>query len=171
MKPSCQHHSSPSCAAPSSQQVDDFLAQAEQLCAQRKQRFTELRRTVLELVCQYDQPVGAYALLDDLRDMGRSAAPPTVYRALNFLQQQGLVHRLANDNSYIACAHPQQQHAGLFLVCRACGGAREVHTRQVDNAIARQARSFDFQVEKAAVEVIGLCASCASADAGGHARD
>ncbi len=171
MKPSCQHHSSPSCAAPSSQQVDDFLAQAEQLCAQRKQRFTELRRTVLELVCQYDQPVGAYALLDDLREMGRSAAPPTVYRALNFLQQQGLVHRLANDNTYIACAHPQQQHAGLFLVCRACGGAQEVHTRQVDNAIARQARPFDFQVERAAVEVIGLCASCAASDSGSGARD
>jgi len=161
MKPACQHRSSPSCTAPSSQQVADFLAQAEQLCAQRKLRFTALRRTVLELVCRYDQPVGAYTLLDDLRETGRSAAPPTVYRALNFLQQQGLVHRLANDNTYIACAHPQQQHAGLFLVCRACGGAREVHTRQVDNAIARQARPYDFQVEKAAVEVIGLCAACA----------
>jgi Fur family zinc uptake transcriptional regulator len=158
----CSHRGETSCALPSSQQVADFLHQAEQLCAQRKLRFTELRRTVLELVCQYEQPVGAYVLLDDLRQSGRSAAPPTVYRALSFLQQQGLVHRLANSNTYLACAHPQQQHAGLFLLCRECGFTREVHTRNVSQVIKRQAQHFDFDVEKAAVEVIGLCGKCST---------
>ncbi len=168
MSQACHHHGETSCALPSSQQVEDFLAQAEALCRARKQRFTELRRTVLELVCRYEQPVGAYTLLDDLRRSGRSAAPPTVYRALAFLQQQGLVHRLVNDNTYIACAHPQRPHAGLFLLCRGCGRTQEVHTREVDQAIAHQAQPFDFLVEKAAVEVIGLCHACA---AGGDARD
>lgn len=158
----CTHSGNISCTQPSSRQVRDYLQQAEKLCNLRKQRFTALRRKVLELVCQYEQPVGAYALLDDLRQSGRSAAPPTVYRALGFLQQQGLVHRLANDNTYIACAHPQQQHAGLFLVCRECGHTQEIHTKRIANAIERQAGQFQFNVEKAAVEVIGRCKQCAA---------
>ncbi len=161
MPQACHHHGDTSCALPSSQQVENFLTQAETLCRARQQRFTELRRTVLELVCRHGQPVGAYTLLEDLRQRGRSAAPPTVYRALAFLQQQGLVHRLANANTYIACAHPQRPHAGLFLLCRECGYTREVHTAEVDEAIARKAQPFGFTIEKAAVEVIGLCQQCA----------
>lgn len=156
----CSHVGKTSCTRPSSEQVQHFLRQAEQLCAERKQRFTDLRKQVLELVCRYSQPVGAYTLLDDLREEGRSAAPPTIYRALDFLQQQGLVHRLASNNTYLACAHPQVHHEGLFLVCRACGHTQEIHTQGMVDTAKRHARKFDFQVEHAAVEVTGLCIQC-----------
>ena len=156
----CSHHGETSCTQPASEQVGHFLHQAEQLCAERKQRFTELRRQVLELVCSYSQPVGAYTLLDDLRKQGRSAAPPTVYRALDFLQQQGLVHRLATNNTWLACAHPQTRHEGLFLVCSRCGHAQEVHTEGMMEALRRYAGDFDFTVEHAAVEVSGVCRAC-----------
>lgn len=156
----CSHVGKTSCTRPSSEQVNHFLRQAEKLCAERKQRFTDLRKRVLELVCRYSQPVGAYALLDDLRKEGRSAAPPTIYRALDFLQQQGLVHRLANNNTYLACAHPQTHHEGLFLVCRSCGHTQEVHTRDLLESAEQHAVNFDFFVEHAAVEVTGLCSQC-----------
>lgn len=139
------------------------MQQAETLCQQRKLRFTELRRRVLELVCQTGQPVGAYALLDHLRQEGRSAAPPTVYRALDFLLQQGLVHRLSTNNTYLACAHPQQEHEGVFLVCSGCGHTQEVHTQGVFDVLKRNAKSFDFEVQHAAVEITGLCADCQQA--------
>ncbi|MGB5397935.1 MAG: transcriptional repressor [Gammaproteobacteria bacterium] len=156
----CSHRGDVSCTLPSSKQVHTLLQQAEALCAQRKQRFTELRRRVLELVCSYQQPVGAYALLDDLRAEGRSAAPPTIYRALDFLQQQGLVHRIATNNTYIACAHPQHSHEGVFLVCNQCGHTQEVHTQGVLDAVKRNATKFDFLVQHAAIEISGLCQRC-----------
>lgn len=156
----CKHKGSISCTRPSSEQVESFLRQAELLCVSRKQRFTSLRRHVLELVCQYDQPVGAYTLLDDLRAEGRSAAPPTVYRALDFLQQQGFVHRLATNNTYLACAHPEMDHEGFFLVCSACGNTQEVHTHGVVKKVKTYATDFNFKIEHAAVEVTGLCRDC-----------
>jgi Fur family zinc uptake transcriptional regulator len=158
----CRHAGAISCVRPSCKQVADFLQQAEGLCQQRDQRFTALRKQVLALVCQSEQPVGAYALLDRMKADGRSAAPPTVYRALDFLQEQGLVHRLASNNTYLACAHPQHQHEAVFLVCRQCGYTQELHTSGIYRAVAAMAEKAIFKVEHASVEVTGLCASCQS---------
>lgn len=136
------------------------MQQAAELCDQRNLRFTELRRRVLEMVVKAEQPVGAYQLLDHLRESGRSAAPPTVYRALDFLLEQGLVHRLATNNTYIACAHPQRPHSALFLVCSQCGQTREVHADSVDDMVRQQADDIHFDVQHASVEVTGLCHQC-----------
>lgn len=130
------------------------------MCDGRNLRFTRLRKQVLELVCKAEQPVGAYQLLDELRAAGRSAAPPTVYRALDFLLEQGLIHRLATSNSYLACAHPQRPHAAIFLLCSDCGHTQEVHTRGVIDELRNQARQFDFAITHASVEVTGLCSRC-----------
>lgn len=159
----CTHQGEVSCTLPTSDQVRDMLSQAEQLCSQRRQRFTELRRMVLELICRGQRPLGAYALLDELREQGRSAAPPTVYRALDFLQQQGLVHRLATNNTYIACAHPQRSHEGVFLVCNGCGCTQEIHNHNVLKMLQGCAGEFKFRVEHAAVEISGLCQRCEAA--------
>lgn len=158
----CRHTGDISCVKPSYKQVEDFLQQADVLCLKRNQRFTELRKQVLLLVCQSEQPVGAYALLDQMRESGRSAAPPTVYRALDFLQEQGLVHRLATNNTYLACAHPQHQHEAVFLVCKQCGFTRELHTDGIYKAIQSRANKVAFKVEHTSVEVTGLCAGCQS---------
>jgi len=159
----CAHSDLASCIQPSSAQVGVLLDQAAELCDRRKLRFTALRRKVLELVCRAGQPVGAYQLLDELRNSGRSAAPPTVYRALDFLLEQGLVHRLATNNTYLACAHPQQPHTAVFLVCGQCGHTQEVHTRGVIAELEHQAEPFEFAIKHAAVEVTGLCRQCGKA--------
>lgn len=162
MTQTCTHSDITSCALPSSEQVAIFLQQAEELCQQRNLRFTDLRKQVLELVCKSSQPVGAYHLLDELRGCGRSAAPPTVYRALDFLLEQGLVHRLATNNTYLACAHPQHPHAAVFLVCSQCGHTREVHKACVVDNLRQQAEQFDFSIHHASVEVTGLCSRCSA---------
>ena len=156
----CSHSELTSCTLPSSEQVAIFMQQAAELCDKRNLRFTALRKQVLELVCRAGQPVGAYHLLDELRLSGRSAAPPTVYRALDFLLEQGLVHRLATTNTYLACAHPQRPHAAVFLVCSQCGHTQEVHNEGVIGELGHQAQQFDFTIRHASVEVSGLCSRC-----------
>lgn len=160
MSKPCSHSGKASCAKPIPDQINNIMLQAEQLCETRNLRFTQSRRRVLELVCQYSEPVGAYTLLDNLKSDGISAAPPTVYRALDFLLENGLIHRLATNNTYLACAHPHEQHEGLFLVCDSCGSTQEVHTRGVMSAVKRSAKEYNFKVVHAAVEVSGICDQC-----------
>jgi Fur family zinc uptake transcriptional regulator len=135
------------------------LAAAEDLCRQRGRRLTSLRRRVLQLVWSGHRPVGAYAVLEMLQTEGR-AAPPTVYRALEFLQEQGLVHRLASLNAYVGCIHPGRPHAGQFLICQSCQTLVELDDRQVTAAIAGSARSAGFQVSRQTVEILGRCPRC-----------
>jgi Fur family transcriptional regulator, zinc uptake regulator len=99
------------------------LARAAEICAARGAQLTPLRRQVLALVLEAEQPMGAYALLERLRESRGPAAPPTVYRALEFLLENGLVHRIERLNAYTACVGPGHQHAHQFLICRRCGTA------------------------------------------------
>lgn len=143
--------------------VSDALDAAEQLCSRDGVRFTALRKRVLELVWQSHRPLGAYDILDTLaREDGRRAAPPTVYRALDFLLEQGLVHRIASLNAFIGCTSPEHRHQGQFLICRSCRVARELDQALIHQAIGESARAVGFQVESETVEITGLCAPCRS---------
>jgi Fur family zinc uptake transcriptional regulator len=137
------------------------VAQAANLCAARGVRLTELRRRVLELVWQSHAPVGAYQILEQLaRERGRTAAPPTVYRALEFLTREGLVHRIDSRSAYVGCPAPSAPHRACFLICRRCGEAAELHDPELAAALARCAGRASFQVEAATVELAGVCARC-----------
>lgn len=136
------------------------LAAAEEECRRQGARLTEIRRRVLELVWGSHRPVGAYTLLDSLAKEGWSAAPPTVYRALEFLQAHGLVHRIALLNAFVGCVHPGHAHAGQFLLCGACGIAVELEDREVDSAIGRAAGRLGFSVARQTIEIEGLCPDC-----------
>lgn len=138
----------------------DPLAAAARLCAARGQNLTELRRRVLELICAAERPIGAYAILDRLRADGRSGAPPTVYRTLDFLLEQGLIHRLASLNAYLACCHPAERHGGQFLICEACGRVGELNSARVEATIVEEAAALRFAVSAQTVEVLGRCADC-----------
>ncbi|MCJ8170495.1 Fur family transcriptional regulator [Atopomonas sediminilitoris] len=141
--------------------VDHALQDAEQRCSARGVRLTELRKRVLELVWQSHQPLGAYDILEQLSQQdGRRPGPPTVYRALDFLLEQGLVHRLASLNAFLGCTHPEHGGGGQFLICRQCRVAVELEHSATDQAIAQAAASVGFAVEQPMVEVLGLCARC-----------
>lgn len=147
------HHDHAACVAKA-------LAAAEAECQRRGARLTDIRRRVLELVWESHQPVGAYALLEILGREGWSAAPPTVYRALDFLQQNGLVHRIALLNAFVGCPHPGHAHGGTFLLCADCGMAAELDDGDIDRAVAQSASRSGFSVTRRTVEVEGLCPAC-----------
>lgn len=147
--------------------IDAALDEAATLCAQRGVKLTALRRRVLELVWNSHQPAGAYAILDALRAENRTAAPPTVYRALEFLHAHGLVHRIESLNAYIGCIRPDHPHAGQFLICRSCGITMELHDERIDKSVADSASRLGFKALHQTVEVTGVCLDCRDTDVTG----
>jgi len=140
--------------------VEDALDRAELLCEAQGARLTALRRTVLELVWQGHEPVGAYALLDALRGAHPHAAPTTIYRALEFLAEHGLIHRIESLNAYIGCTHPEEPHASQFLICARCSAAAEIDDPSVSRALSKSASGMGFAITRQTVELSGLCPSC-----------
>ncbi len=135
------------------------MTSAEQLCKQRDQRFTATRRRVFELIWQQHKPIGAYEILEKLQQDGR-AAPPTVYRALDFLLDLGLIHRINSLNAYVGCIHPGYPHDGQFLICKACKSFAELDSSLITTAIEQSAADADFEVHQHTVEIMGLCPHC-----------
>ncbi|MES9856142.1 MAG: Fur family transcriptional regulator [Sedimenticola sp.] len=142
--------------------VTAALAGAESYCSRHRLRLTELRRRVLELVWASHRPVGAYALLEQISVDGRKAAPPTIYRTLDFLIEHGLIHRIASLNAYIGCSHPGADHSARFFICDQCGEAAEVNGTIIDDAISKDAQRLGFHIDRQTVEVAGVCAQCDS---------
>ena len=140
--------------------IERALGRAEKICAQSGARLTPTRRRVLEIVWRSHIPVGAYDILRHLDDEVPGAMPPTVYRALDFLRHQGLVHRIESLSAYIGCCDPGAPHAGQFLICRDCGLAMELRDPVVNAAIGASAAEIGFAVEQETVEVSGLCPDC-----------
>jgi Fur family zinc uptake transcriptional regulator len=140
--------------------VDSALDRAAQLCAARGTRLTELRRDVLRLVWQGHEPVGAYPILEALRRSHAGAAPPTVYRALDFLSENGLIHRIESLNAYVGCSRPENPHLSQFLICGKCGAAAELDDPAIAQAVARGADALGFAVEQQTIELRGLCPAC-----------
>ena len=145
----------------SSASIDQRLDAAAQACIGAGARFTDLRRAVLRLILAAPGPVTAYALLDQLRTTHRAAAPPTVYRALDFLQAQGLVHRVERLQAFVVCDEDAAHtHAAQFLICRTCGAVDEVDDHAISDALGHAAAAKGFTPDHATVEVEGTCAAC-----------
>jgi Fur family zinc uptake transcriptional regulator len=143
--------------------INTALNKAKQLCQDRKARLTDTREQVLKLIWGSHQPLGAYAIMDALREGSQKAiAPPTVYRALDFLLELGLVHRINSMNAYIGCLTPESKHHCYFLICRQCHIALEFEPSVVDQAIDGLVTSSGFIIENQSLELIGLCPQCQS---------
>ncbi len=140
--------------------IGGALDRAAALCGRRGARLTDLRRRVLELVWQKHAPVGAYALLEELRREGRGAAPPTVYRALDFLLEHGLVHRIESLNAFVGCPRPDRDHVSQFLICSDCNGVAEIDDAGIGSAVSRGAAAAGFVVNRLTIEMQGLCPRC-----------
>jgi Fur family zinc uptake transcriptional regulator len=134
----------------------------EQACAERGVRLTPLRAQVLGLIAAAGKPVKAYDLLDRMKDENGSSAPPTVYRALDFLLEQGFIHRLASINAFIGCHHPNMRHSVPFLICDACANAIELEDEAIPALLDEQARALGFAPRAQTLEVHGICAECAA---------
>ena len=155
------------CTAPASS-LDHLLDCAAAVCARRGAQLTPLRRAVLALVIDSDRPAGAYDLLNRLSTATDRAAPPTVYRALEFLIAQGLVHKIERLSAYVACVHhlqhdhdhPAHGQSVQFLICIRCGRAVELEDPKIQSALSHAAAATGFQVASSTVEAAGVCAAC-----------
>jgi Fur family zinc uptake transcriptional regulator len=141
-----------------------IVREVEHECNARSLRLTPLRREVLELVAKARRPVKAYDLLESLRDRHAGAAPPTVYRALDFLLENGFIHKLESINAFVFCQHPAEAHQVPFLICDVCESATEVCDEgAIAHLIERQAHDFGFRAKAQTLEVHGVCRRCGSA--------
>lgn len=137
-----------------------FVRVVADACEARGLRLTPLRLRVLEMIAASDKPVKAYDLLDRLKDERAGAAPPTVYRALDFLLENSFIHKLESINAYVSCHHPEEAHQVPFLICDVCSGAEEVCDERVAELIEAQARALGFRAQAQTLEVHGVCKRC-----------
>ncbi|MBM3530152.1 MAG: transcriptional repressor [Alphaproteobacteria bacterium] len=142
----------------------DALAHAEALCKQRAQRLTPIRRQVLEVLLESHKPLGAYEIIDRAASGGSRHAPITVYRALDFLRDQGLVHRIESRNAFFACVgdHAKGELA-VFMICEQCGSVGEASSAAVADGLKSAARGAGFTPKTPVIEIAGLCAHCRDA--------
>lgn len=164
MGDSCSHHHTDH--KPSAAELGRALTAASDRCVAEGERMTEPRRRVLELLLAAAEPVKAYDLIARFGADGQAAKPPTVYRALEFLERKGLAHRIASISAYVACSAEagtsDRPHAAAFLICDCCGAAEEVSPSGGD-AFARAAEAAGYAIERTTIEGHGRCPACRAA--------
>ena len=137
---------------------NELLHAAEKLCTENHVRLTQRRLQVLTILLGSHQPMGAYEVLQAMNEEEKGITPPIVYRALEFLQEQGLVHRIESLNAFIACDHPGHADQSQFLICSSCHRVAELSATPV--ASLNQVEELGFEARQAIVEINGLCADC-----------
>ena len=140
--------------------IHTALNRAEHLCQERGARFTPIRRKVLELIWERHESTKAYDLLEALKDFDPGAKPATVYRALDFLMEQGLIHRVETLNAFIGCRQPEVRHDLLFLICLTCHNVEERTAPGIVHAVAEEVTAAEFEPKVQTFEVLGQCKDC-----------
>lgn len=140
-----------------------WISQVEAACRGRGLQMTALRREIVGIFAQAQQPLGAYAIIQKLSEaQNRVVAPPTVYRTLDFLVENGFVVKIESRQAYVACDHVghDHDHHGIVFSCGKCGRTIEVESASVEAGLAALAEKLQFKSERTIVEVEGLCAAC-----------
>ena len=142
----------------------DALAHAERVCQRRAQKFTPIRRQVLQALLASHRPLGAYEVIEHLAVNHARPAPITIYRALDFLIENGLVHRIESRNAFLACAHDHDAASTVaFLICERCGSVGEIVAGPATQSFNDAARQTGFTPRLSVVEITGTCAHCQAA--------
>ncbi len=139
------------------------MASAEASCADDGLRFTPVRRAALEILLGGHKAMGAYAVLERLRELGFGSQPAVAYRALDFLVSHGFAHKVERLNAFIACAAPGHDHTPAFMICRVCDTVAEAPSAPARGALAREAEASGFVIERTVIEAEGVCPSCTKA--------
>lgn len=140
--------------------VHPVMDQIEACCQKEGLRLTPIRRRVLELIVVADKPIKAYDLLDQLKVEHPSAAPPTIYRALEFLLAHHFIHRIETLNAFVSCVHPEHPHEGQFLICNRCHQVVEIEDKVLNERLSQAAGSEGFTPSHQVLEIYGYCDDC-----------
>ena len=134
----------------------------EEYCKKNSLKLTPVRRKVLELLLEEKRGLGAYRILDLLRDAGFKSQPPVAYRALDFLVENGFAHKIGSQNSFVACTKPGEDHSPVFMICKKCDSVSEAPSSSSFPELSDSLRDTGFEVEQTIIEAEGVCGSCAS---------
>ncbi len=140
--------------------VSEALGTAAQLCIARGVQLTPIRQRVLELIWDSHKAVKAYDLLDRIKPLQNAAKPATIYRALDFLIEQGLIHRVESLNAFVGCSSSGHQHEQLLLICKCCNEVEERPATEVMQVLSQEFDQAGFIVHSKAIEVHGICVKC-----------
>jgi len=147
--------------------VSQMLGAAEKLCKERGLRLTDQRKAVLEVLCSSHVPASAYDILDRLNRVRKEKnetmlAPISIYRALEFLMEHGIIHRIESRNAYVACTHCIDGHRDviIFLLCDDCGRAAEFQSESLSGLIDTIAATAHFTPNAPVLEIRGICSDC-----------
>ncbi|QDY69699.1 transcriptional repressor [Qingshengfaniella alkalisoli] len=141
--------------------ITDSLETARSICSDEGLQFTPVRQRVYRLLLEGHRAMGAYEILDVLKEEGLGSQPPVAYRALDFLMKHRFVHKIERLNAFVACTHPGEHHAPVFLICRLCSGVAEACRPDALSILGAEVETTGFSVERAVIEVEGLCPACA----------
>lgn len=136
------------------------MDQIEAFCQKKGLRLTPIRRRVLELIVEMDKPIKAYDLLDRLKKERPGAAPPTIYRALDFLLSHHFIHRIESLNAFVSCMHPDHPHEGQFLICNRCHQVVEIEDKMLNERLSNAAKNEGFTPSHQILEIHGCCDDC-----------
>ena len=140
--------------------IQTALNNASQLCNERGVQLTDIRKQVLELIWADHHAVKAYDLLERIKPLQSAAKPATIYRALDFLREQGFIHRVESLNAFIGCCDLKTAHEQLLLICKQCNDVEERHADLVMQALAQELQNAKFIAHSKAIEIHGLCENC-----------
>ncbi|WNC91992.1 Fur family transcriptional regulator [Paraburkholderia sp. FT54] len=147
------------------------LTLADEYCRERGEKLTPIRRKVLELLLNSGRATKAYSLLDEMRQIHPGSAPPTVYRALDFLLSAGLVHRIESINAFTVCHDLTQCQHGILVVCQQCGNVTELHQPKLRQALVTQIEDAGYRLASDEIELKGLCSACQALEAAASSKD
>jgi len=137
-----------------------IFEKAKTYCEEKGVRFTPLRARIYEILLQEESSIGAYDLLDKLKLVEDNAKPPTVYRALDFFLELGLVHKVESNNTFLACFHFGCSHPVQFLICDSCGDVQEIQSHGVEETLTATANENAFKIVTQTIEAHGICKHC-----------
>jgi Fur family zinc uptake transcriptional regulator len=138
-----------------------WIKKVEEISTRKGLQLTPLRREVVGILADLGKPVGAYEIMDRLAKIkGHAVAPPTVYRTLDFLVENGFVVKIESKQAYIACDDPGHHHHGILLICTGCGRSTEIDNAEVDKILVKTASASHFHLQRQVVEIEGICQSC-----------
>ncbi|CAM3736212.1 zinc uptake transcriptional repressor Zur [Rheinheimera salexigens] len=142
--------------------TESLVSRARTVCQNNGARFTSIREKVFRLLAKIDGGIGAYELLEQLKQTEPAAKPATVYRALEFLTEQGFIHKIESSNAFLLCHHFDEHHPAQLLVCDKCGNVHELHSDVLQQEFDQQAQALGFTISHQTIEAHGICNKCSS---------
>ena len=140
--------------------IEHLVQKAQIQCENNGARFTPVREKVFRLLANSEGGVGAYDLLEQLNSSEPNAKPATIYRALEFLSEQGFTHKIESTNAYLLCHHFEHTHPAQLLICDSCGNVDELHSDVISDELIEKAQALGFSISKQTIEARGFCAKC-----------